>query len=299
VVLIYRESWRLGLVLTGWIVPSMLLYASYYWAPDNTTALSYGRFFLTILPPLIVCAIFFILRAGMLPRPQVLPSEPPTRLRWMTASMIAAGVVVALGSAVDAQAATQVLAKDQAANLNLLTAMQMVRDYVPQGATIFGDDNLLRELQFVGEWKLYDYRLFTRAYVDRLGRVDPDDPSPLQFQRSRALYDRLAGQTDAQLFADQINLMTAVVSSGQEVYLVLPPRLSNNLTRRADATRRLDAQVVATWNDTAPTTEPARKAQPAKPVRPRRNGLEREDQSWEIVRIVLKSPLTNRATARP
>jgi hypothetical protein len=290
VVLIYRQSWRLGLLLTSWIVPSMLLYASYYWAPDTTTALSYGRFFLTILPPLIVCAIFFILRAGMLPRPQVFPAEPPTRLRWMTASIIAAGVVVALGSAVDAEAATQVLAKDQSVNLNLLTAMQMVRENVPEGATIFGDDNLLRELQFVGEWKLYDYRLFTRAYVDRLGRVDPDDPSPLQFQRSRALYDRLAGQTDAQLFADQISLMTTAVSSGQEVYLVLPPRLSNNVTRRTDATRRLAAQVVATWQDPVSGAESSKKIQPVKANRPRKNaGPDRDDQGWEIIRVRLKT----------
>jgi hypothetical protein len=239
---------------------------------------------------LIACAMFFILRAGMLPRPQVFPAEPPSRLRWMLPSILAAGIVVALGSAVDAEAGALVLAKDQTTNLNLLNAMQMVRDNIPAGATILGDDNLLRELQFVGDWKLYDYRLFTRAYVDRLGRVDPDDPSPLQFQRSRALYDLLAGQTDAQLFADQINLMTAAVESGREVYLVLPPRLSNNVTRRTDASRRLAAQVVATWEDPVSGAEPSRKVQPAKANRPRKNaGLDRDDQEWEIIRVRLKT----------
>jgi Dolichyl-phosphate-mannose-protein mannosyltransferase len=285
-VLLYRQSWRLGLVVTSWIVPSTLLYASYYWAPDNTAALSYGRFFLTILPPLIACAIFFILRAGMLPKPASPLAPPDVRLRWTRLSMIAAGVVVALGSAVDAESATQLLARDQLTNLNLLTATRMVHDNIPAGATIFGDDNLLRELQFVGDWKLYDYRLFTRAYVDRLGRVDPDDPSPLQFQRSRALYDKLAGKSDGQLFNDQIDLIAAAVSSGQKVYLVLPPRLSNNVTRRTDATRRLEAQVVATWDDLIGPAA-SRKGQPAKPPRPRRGALDRSDDTWEIVRIKL------------
>jgi hypothetical protein len=289
-VLVYRQSWRLGAVLTSWIVPSMILYASYYWAPDNTTALSYGRFFLTILPALIACAMFFILRAGMLPRPQVFPAEPPTRLKWTRLSILAAGVVVALGSAVDAQSATVVLAHDQVMNLNMQTAMQMVRENIPAGATIFGDDNLLRQLQFVGDWKLYDYRLFTRAYVDRLGRVDPDDPNPLQFQRSRALYDKLEGQSDAELFADQISLMAAAAAAGQEVYLILPPRLSGAVTRRTDTTRRLEAQVVATWDDVAVPVEPGRKGQPARANKPRRNGkgLDRDQQSWEIVRILLR-----------
>ena len=264
-VMVYRQSWRLGAVLTSWIVPSMLLYASYYWAPDNTTALSYGRFFLTILPPLIACAIFFIIRAGMLPRPQVLPAEPPMHLKWTRLSILAAGVVVASARPSMPKPPRKFSHMIRPLILTCRTATDMIRDNIPAGTTIFGDDNLLRELQFVGDWKLYDYRLFTPHYVERLGRVDPDDPSPLQFQRSRALYDRLSGQSDAELFADQINLMTAAVSAGQEVYLVLPPSAA---TSPAAPTPPAASRPSSSPPGTMPSPPPTPTAKPSPPNPP-------------------------------
>lgn len=63
----FFRAWRWALVLTFWVVPSVLLYTSYYWAPDPVNpqqmgiAIGYMRFFLTVLPPLTCAAMWFLL----------------------------------------------------------------------------------------------------------------------------------------------------------------------------------------------------------------------------------------------
>jgi hypothetical protein len=50
--MLFRRSWRVGLMLVAWLVPGVMLYMSYYWSPDFADA--YARFFLTYLPALCV-----------------------------------------------------------------------------------------------------------------------------------------------------------------------------------------------------------------------------------------------------
>ncbi len=54
VFMLFRRSWRIGLLLIAWVVPGVMLYMSYYWSPDFADA--YARFFLTYLPALLVGA---------------------------------------------------------------------------------------------------------------------------------------------------------------------------------------------------------------------------------------------------
>src|SRR2546423_1796490 len=48
-------NWRIATWVVSWIVPSLLLYTAYYWAPESPST-SYIRFFLTIIPALGICA---------------------------------------------------------------------------------------------------------------------------------------------------------------------------------------------------------------------------------------------------
>jgi 4-amino-4-deoxy-L-arabinose transferase-like glycosyltransferase len=52
--LVFRRSWRVGVLLLSWLVPGVLLYTSYYWSMDFDVA--YARFYLTFLPALCVAA---------------------------------------------------------------------------------------------------------------------------------------------------------------------------------------------------------------------------------------------------
>lgn len=62
-VLMLIRRWRWGLMLLIWIVPNLLLYSFYYWAPD-TTNVGYLRFFLTVFPGLVICGIGLISDLG-------------------------------------------------------------------------------------------------------------------------------------------------------------------------------------------------------------------------------------------
>jgi 4-amino-4-deoxy-L-arabinose transferase-like glycosyltransferase len=52
--LVFRRSWRVGVLLLSWFVPGVLLYTSYYWSMDFDVA--YARFYLSFLPALCVAA---------------------------------------------------------------------------------------------------------------------------------------------------------------------------------------------------------------------------------------------------
>jgi 4-amino-4-deoxy-L-arabinose transferase-like glycosyltransferase len=54
-------NWRAALVLTAWIVPCLLIYTFYYWAPDGWS-IGYLRFFTTILPALALCFFWLMSR---------------------------------------------------------------------------------------------------------------------------------------------------------------------------------------------------------------------------------------------
>ncbi|MGC4032035.1 MAG: glycosyltransferase family 39 protein [Tepidisphaeraceae bacterium] len=47
-----KDSFRRGSMLWLWFIPGTLLYTSYYWAPER--GVSFLRFFLTLMPPIIV-----------------------------------------------------------------------------------------------------------------------------------------------------------------------------------------------------------------------------------------------------
>lgn len=52
-------NWRLAAVLWAWVLPCILIYTFYYWAPDGS-AIGYLRFFLTILPALALGAFWLV-----------------------------------------------------------------------------------------------------------------------------------------------------------------------------------------------------------------------------------------------
>jgi len=53
----FSWNWRIATVLAAWALPNLILYSSYYWAPDGPN-ISYLRFVLTIFPALAVATVF-------------------------------------------------------------------------------------------------------------------------------------------------------------------------------------------------------------------------------------------------
>jgi hypothetical protein len=70
-VVMYFRSWKMALVVTSWILPSLVLYSAYYWAPDGQT-IGYMRFYLTIFPPLCLTAFWLLVKV----LPEILNAGP-------------------------------------------------------------------------------------------------------------------------------------------------------------------------------------------------------------------------------
>jgi 4-amino-4-deoxy-L-arabinose transferase-like glycosyltransferase len=80
--------WRLGVTLALWVLPQTILYMLYYWAPGGETSISYMRFFMTLMPGLILAGLWAMER-GL----AKLPGEKWASLVMIT--MLAAAVLVA------------------------------------------------------------------------------------------------------------------------------------------------------------------------------------------------------------
>ncbi len=78
---LFWRDWRFATMLAGWVVPTVLIYTFYYWAPSQGT--NYLRFFLTALPGLVLAA-FAMLHWLQRRLEEALPTSEE-RSRWAAA----------------------------------------------------------------------------------------------------------------------------------------------------------------------------------------------------------------------
>jgi len=282
--MMFRWNWRIATVLLAWLAPPAVLYTAYYWAPDGL-GLGYARFFLTVLPPLTIGAVWLAL-------PKVRPADgvPPVGRRLF--SPLPAAIVVLLCAATSAAGAGPQLENDHRNNLTIAQAAGIVTRHAPAGSMIFSEDRLLNDLQFVADYQLYVPDLFqNRAFTRRWNNRDPNTASPLQSQRVERVIERTRNSKDADLIAEQNHLMTAALAKGQRVFFVLP-RTSWERSGKRLITREFQAHTVIQWDDPMETPRERR------PNRPRPNP--RRGGTWEMVEITPKPlPPTSAPASRP
>ena len=167
IVMLFRRSWRVGLMLLGWLVPGVMLYMSYYWSPDFADA--YARFFLTYLPALLVgAAVCF--------HDGLLGGGKESRRPGGMALTLAAGVVVAIASGVstyrtihglrDGERATKIPLSDFRDRLALAETGQMLLANVPEKSVLFAENTggiatPANYIQFLRDWELYSADAFS------------------------------------------------------------------------------------------------------------------------------------------
>ncbi|PYQ56137.1 MAG: hypothetical protein DMF53_26395 [Acidobacteria bacterium] len=206
--LAWRER-RLGLVLWAWALPGLLLYAAYYWAVDDV---AYTRFFLTLLPPLVLGMAWLLTR----------PLPGPEWLRRRIQPALGLALVLACGAYGVREALPilrgvqedQTLARDTAA-----AALAVA----PAGSVFFGPPQPLLYLQYASDdYRLYGRNMFLPQVIERMGRRDPRAPNPLQPERARALYRLLKGRKPVGLLRLQRNLVADALGQGRRVFLIQP-----------------------------------------------------------------------------
>ena len=208
VLLAWRER-RLGLVLWAWALPGLLLYAAYYWAVDDV---AYTRFFLTLLPPLVLGMAWLLTR----------PLPGPEWLRRGGQPALALALVLACG-AYGVREALPILRGIQEDQMLARDTAAAALAVAPAGSVFFGPVQPMLYLQYAGdEYQLYGRNLFIPQAIERLGRRDPRAPNPLQPDRARMLYKLLKGRKPIGLLRLQRNLAADAVGQGRRVFLIQP-----------------------------------------------------------------------------
>ena len=198
-----RRATLLGL----WILPPVLLYTAYYWAPQGD-GLGYLRFFVSVCPALIVCALILLCEAV------------PPRQVWS----VALGLFVAVAATFNMRVAI----KDAGTQADRLRQWQStwttVRRYVPDGAIIMATESVLDSIEFVGSYELYSSGTFDRKMLTwRTDVLKKDGPAPFQRLKAEELVNALGKMNDSQLAALQRSLLTRNIAAGRMVVVLASP----------------------------------------------------------------------------
>ncbi len=216
-------QWRVGIALLLWIVPSGLLYLFYYWAPEGESQLSYLRFFMTIMPALLLSGLW-VLQRGLIVQGRHWPH------------VVGLGLVAALVVTINLLNIMPNMESVYARRIALAETLDHVNAKISAGSALFvGDDGFSNDLDAIGGYSLYDLQLFTNTTFPNLQRVvedkeknaEPDPRQRIRLSRSLGLVGtqneagQYVPQTNQQLQQEQIALMEKLLRQNQRVFVIL------------------------------------------------------------------------------
>jgi hypothetical protein len=318
IVMLLFKSWRIGLMLLTWAVPSILIYTAYYWDPpgQSITQIGYMRFFETVLPPLIVGAFWVVSYAAapLWRDPRMPGGIIDSTCRWLlslrcdpdsliyaglfkniwartisvvgvvsahllrfispflgtsqlAAIAVGGGVLTFISAGIGAyEVVGQVMQPQLYNNLGVAEATDMITHQVhvdgmlepagiPKGSLVFVDnDNLLNDLQFVGDYTVYTNQAFTSTSVRTFNtQVDNGQPMLFQIERTEKLKEEVGKLTDAQLAAKQLDLIARHYAQGVRSFWIVPRTQFNAAaTGVFPNNAKLRTRLVAIWTEQVP-----------------------------------------------
>ena len=176
------EQRRWGLLLAAWIIPSAAVYLFYYWAPSQLNTVIYLRFFIDLMPAMILCALWAMMNIF----------GPFINTRGLTVGLLTfmAGAYCLTRSVPDMERA-------RAVKINLVDAAKTLNRFTGPRAVIFADPPLCDYLGSITNDRLYNLQIFSRPFFLRcLKLAAVRGPHPLQLDRVKA-YIRLLGRRTA------------------------------------------------------------------------------------------------------
>ncbi len=240
-VMVFRRSWRIGLMLIAWVVPGVMLYMAYYFSPDFGDA--YARFFLTYLPALAV-GMAVCLHDGILER------QHDSRRSGGIALTLSAGLVVLIASGVstyrtvhglrDGSHGVRMPVNEFRERLSLARTGEVLMDKVPANSVLFAENTgglmtPIHYIQFAGDWELYSADTFSLTAARR-GSGPPDrgvpggngannnvTPAPTPIQREQRTYHAslYRNKTSQQLSRMQAEVVSKAFAEHRKVFAAL------------------------------------------------------------------------------
>lgn len=284
----WRWNWRIALMSLLWLVPGLLLYASYYWGMD-LVGMAYLRFFLTLLPAMIIPALWYLRHGSW----WNIVGNAETR--GSIAMPIACGLIVGIATTLSLRNTLPTLERDLAVNSNLQFTCDAIVQNVPAGSVVFTDQRmamygLLNFLQWKGDYELYAADAFnTGGGVMTRGPADPDRPAPRQFARRNFMRDHVyRGKSDADLIREQHSIVHNALQADQprRVFAILPTNWVPVFQGRFIARSNFEWKLQRQWNE--PLTPVMERNPPPLMPRPRNFGQGRGPTTWQLFEITLK-----------
>ena len=217
------EKRRWALLLAAWILPSAGVYLFYYWAPNRLNAVGYLRFFIDIMPAMVLCALWAM--RG------IFGAFTSTRA-------LAVGALSALAGAYCLTRSVPALEQMHATKIDLAATAHELRQHVKSGAVVFADAPICNYLGSITDYRLYNLQLFSPIFFRQCINISRT-PGPHPLQKARVLaYIKLLGRR---------------LPSGAEVPLSLAQyhKIEFSIIQRAEA-RHKTAYYVLPDGDTWP-----------------------------------------------
>ena len=316
-------SWRMALVMASWVIPSALVYAFYYWAPDNkadpfgnAAAIGYLRFFLTILPALAACAYWLISQI------YARAIDPDRMAGPQAVSMVMAGVLTAATIGVSLRSSMRNMELEHHQRLVLADRAQRIADAIESAqaqagpsarreAVVFGrEDALMHHLQFLTPHRYYNAASFNARSIESLMAMDPDAPQGLDPNRRMALAKRLddmlsqrlgrsveetelavrRSEMQRMLVEEQDKVVSSAHKAGRRVFCITSGKTAEAARSILDV-RGYDMRTVSSWNVgiPPPTYEVVRPFSKPRPTPSRRYDV----GTWyQVVEVLPRAPST-------
>jgi len=264
--LIGQRNWRIGLFLMSWLLPGVLLYSAYYWGGERM-GMGFLRFFLTLIPPILIGACWLFSKLSTIGYPREGASGGFMTKLSNSIAPIAIGLIVLVAASASVRESLAGVTRDYVSNQNLATTAAIINMHTKHNTN---DDVVLfaeagrgpagsaNFLQFATGFEIYANDAFStnlRQFMGARGGNDPDQPNPLQPRRREATQKEYAKYNDKQLIEQQNLLMNRAFVANRRVIAVLPVNEATRFLKRFVQDRPYQFQVLAAWRDPVRTSD--------------------------------------------
>ncbi len=163
------QNRRWGILLATWMIPSTGVYLLYYWAPSKINTVIYLRFFIDVMPAMILCALWAM---------QELFG------RSMHTRGLTVGLLALMAGAYCLKMTIPTMERSRDMKINLTAAAKALHRFTGSRPVIFANSTVCNYLGSITNYRLYDVQMFSPLFFRRCFHMAAER-GPHAFQYAR------------------------------------------------------------------------------------------------------------------
>jgi hypothetical protein len=214
------------------------------------------------------------------------------------AAAAGAGLLALIGAAMSLYTAIPEIETQLRGKVQQAVAANVLVDEIgaPPGSLVFSDEVMLKHLQFVGDYQMYNVAQFTVEFVQSLApeRFDPDQPQPLQPERGQMLFSLLHKYNQNQLQTEERRIVDRALAQGKRVYVMVRNGQVARMRGRFFPGNKYKTVQRAIWQEPPDLEPPAPPRRPGPPFGgpPPPPPPQQQPQSWVVMEVLPLPPRT-------